>query len=149
MVLLANRQLVRAVRPWRAAGYATTAILILIAGLYCLEFRTQWYGDWKFDAGTGNLMRSLGTLPRGTSRNPVHLGTSWAMQTTADFYREIYHFDWLAPVTRDAPSCNDDYALVQLLDRGIVDGLGFKILEQDQVSGAFLAQHPIQACDIK
>jgi hypothetical protein len=149
VVMLAERQLVRERRPCRGIGYATTAILVLIAGVYTLEFRTQWYGDWKFDAGTGSLMRSLSELPRRSSGTPIRLGTSWAMQSTAEFYRMIDHLDWLAPVTRDQPSCADDYALVQLLDRGIVDSLGFQVLKQDPVSGAILAERTSRSCPPK
>ena len=149
MVLLAAKQLVRAWQPWRGIGYTATAIMVVVAGIYALEFRTQWYGDWKFDAGTGSLMRSLSALPRKSSATPVRLGTSWAMQSSAEFYRTIYHLDWLAPVTRDQPSCDDDYALVQLLDRGIVDALGFEVLRQDPVSGAILAKRTARSCATK
>jgi len=146
VILLAATRLVRARQPWRFVGYATTAGMVLIAGLYGLEFRTQWYGDWKFDAGTGSLMRTLSALRREPSRSGVHLGSSWAMQSTAEFYRMIYHMNWLAPVTRDQPSCEDDYALVQLLDRSFVDALGFEIIKQDPVSGAILAQRTARSC---
>jgi hypothetical protein len=149
VILVAGKQLVRAGQPWRAIGYAATASLVLIAGLYSLEFRTQWYGDWKFDAGTGSLMRTLNALPREPSRSRLHLGVSWAMQSTVEFYRTIYHMNWLAPVTRDQPSCEDDYALVQLLDRSFVDALGFEILKQDPASGAFLAQRTARSCAVK
>lgn len=71
------------------------------------------------------------------------------MQSTAEFYRTIYHLDWLAPVTRDEPSCDDDYALVQLLDRLIVDALGFEVLRQDPVSGAILAKRTARSCATK
>ena len=149
MVLLADAQFVRAGQPWRTAAYAVTVILILIGGLYCLEFRTQWYGDWKFDASTDKMMRSLGALPRNSSTTSVHLGTYFAMETTANFYRELYHYDWLAPVTRDPLSCKDDYLLVRSLDRPIVDELGFKVLKQDSLSGAILAQRTAESCAVK
>jgi hypothetical protein len=149
VALLAERQLARERQPWRGIGYVSTAILVLAAGLYTLEFRTQWYGDWKFDAGTGSLMRSLSEVPRRSSGRPLRLGTSWAMQSTAEFYKMIYHLDWLAPITRDQPSCADDYALVQLLDRGIVDSLGFQVLKQDPVSGAILAERTSPMCPPK
>ena len=149
LILVANRLLIRSGQPWRAAGYASTAGVIVIAGLYGLELRTQWYGDWRFDAGTGGLMRSLSAVPRAPSSRPVHLGVSWAMQSTVEFYRKIYHLDWLEPVTREQPSCEDDYALVQLLDQGIIDALGFEILEREPVSGAILAQRTAQSCPAK
>ena len=149
VALLAERQLACERQPWRGIGHVSTAILVLAAGLYTLEFRTQWYGDWKFDAGTGSLMRSLSEVPRRSSGTPLRLGTSWAMQSTAEFYKMIYHLDWLAPITRDQPSCADDYALVQLLDRGIVDSLGFLVLKQDPVSGAILAERTSPTCTPK
>jgi hypothetical protein len=52
-------------------------------------------------------------------------------------------------VTRDQPSCEDDYALVQLLDRSFVDALGFEILKQDTASGAILAQRTARSCAAK
>jgi hypothetical protein len=71
------------------------------------------------------------------------------MQSTVEFYRTIYHLNWLVPVTRDQPSCEDDYALVQLLDRSFVDALGFEILKQDTASGAILAQRTARSCAAK
>jgi len=149
VVLLALAQLVRSGQPWRATGYAMTVVMILVAGLYGLEFRTQWYGDWKFDAGTQDLMRSLIGLHSSSSQNPVHLGVSWPLQTTAEFYREIYHLDWLAPVTRDRPSCEDDYVLAMLVERSVVDELAFEVLKQDPVSGTVLARRGSKSCATK
>ena len=149
VVLLAVKELARSRQPWRAIGYSATIVMVLIAGLYGLELRTQWYGDWKFDAGTGSLMRSLSGLRKGSSGAQVHMGVSWVLQTSAEFYREIYHMDWLASVTRDEPSCADDYLLVQFLDQSFVDRLGFKVLRQEPVSGSFLAQRTAQSCAAK
>lgn len=146
VVLLANLQFIRSGGAWRAAGSIGMAASTLVALLYTFELRTQWYGDWRFDAGTASLMHHLSALRKGSAPASGRLSASWQLQPSAEFYREIYHIDWLRPVIREVPSCEDDYFLIAYPDPGIVDRLRLEVIRHDRASGTTLAQRTAKSC---
>jgi hypothetical protein len=121
---------------WRAAGIASSLAGILATAAFLNGFTTEYYFEWRYDAGTKRIF-SLLKEQSWTAQRPARLGVSSALWPSSNYYRRRLRLDWLQPVT-DAPTTGggfDFYILLQPEDQAAFDRVKMKILYRDAVSG--------------
>ena len=133
----------RFARPWsllqRAAAIAVGVFGFLFIFEYALEFRTESYNLWTFDASTRSLLQRLAAQPRPAD-GKVRLGVSWEFEQSVNFYRIRDHLTWLQPVRREDIAPGFDYYLVLPRDHDAVHRFGATDLYRDQLSTALIAR---------
>ncbi|HYK17134.1 MAG TPA: hypothetical protein VEV37_03890 [Bryobacteraceae bacterium] len=130
-------------RKARTIGLACAgAVCVFMAATvfqYLIELRVNRYEEWAFDAGTKRVLLKLRDIRRGQSQ-PEHLGVSWLFDQTVNWYRVVYHWDWLEPVSRADPHqiSFDSYYLTRD-DFDVIRLKGLNVVYTDPVSGSVLA----------
>ncbi len=125
--------------PWKILSRTALIFLCAISVQYALEFKTGWYEEWRFDAGTKRAMQAL---TRAHDARPVasRMGISWVYEASVLYYARLGHLDWLAPVTREDPRSDEfDYYYLAPDDQALVAQRGLTVLYRDPLSNAILA----------
>ena len=125
--------------PWKILSRAALFFLCAITLQYALEFKTGWYEEWRFEAGTKHAMQALS---HAHDARPVasRMGISWVYEASVLYYTHVGHLDWLAPVTREDPRTADfDYYYLAPDDQALITQRGLTVLYRDPVSNAVLA----------
>jgi hypothetical protein len=122
------------------AGAATVCVFMAATVFqYLIELKVNRYEEWAFDAGTKRVLLKLRDIRREQSQRE-HLGVSWLFDQTVNWYRVVYRWDWLEPVSRADPHqisfdsyylTGDDFDVVRLKHLNVV--------YTDPVSGSVLA----------
>lgn len=123
--------------PGRVVAWAGAGALAIVTLQFALEFNTKYYSGWQFDAGMKQLMRRLNDeRPPGKAT----LGVFWMLSESANFYRTMYHMDWLAPVTRATAEAYYDYYIVEQSGLPAVARFDVQPNARDQISGMVLGK---------
>jgi hypothetical protein len=124
-----------------AAAPAVIAILLFLRG-----FTTSYYYDWRYDAGTKGAFlflqqQVLEGHHRFNSANPMRVGADWRFNFSFNFYRHMYHADWMAPVERaPAPETGGfDYYVLLPEDEAATKKLALRVIYRDKTSGQEVA----------
>ena len=119
-----------------AAAPAVIAVLLFLGG-----FTTSHYYEWRYDAGTKRIFQILERQHHSIAGRQMKLGVDWKIAGTFNFYRRMYHADWLAKVDRDKPPAAGgfDYYVLLPEDEEATRKLGLRVIYQDPVSGEKLA----------
>ena len=128
-------------RRWlsRALLAPLLPVALLCVVQFTLQFQTSHYGQWRYDAGTRELVGRIRRLHRVHADKPVRLGISWVLEPSINFYRKMYRLGWMAPVTRDGPKGRYDYYVLLPLETSLVKEMGLSVLYRDPLSEAVLA----------
>jgi len=111
----------------------------LVIFQYCLEFKTAWYEEWRFDAGTKRVFAEFQHLHDQSPRS-LKLGISWQYEKSGAYYRNRFHMDWLAPLTRENLwKQSFDYYYILPDDTSILNDKKLRVLYRDPISNAVLA----------
>jgi hypothetical protein len=124
----------------RAVGIVVclAAILSILAFLH--GFTTEYYFEWRYDAGTKRIF-SLLKEHGWEGPRAARLGVNSRLWPSSNYYRQRLGLDWIATVT-NAPTRDggfDFYILLLPEDRATFERVKLKILYQDMVSGQELA----------
>jgi hypothetical protein len=115
------------------------AFLALVVVQYCIGFKTAWYEEWRFDAGTKRVLAELQRLHKESPR-PLRLGISWQYEESGTYYRQKLGMDWLAPLTRtDIRKEPFDYYYLAPDDASLLNEKKLRVVYRDQISNAVLA----------
>jgi hypothetical protein len=99
---------------WGAvAGRAGAGALALLALHLASMFTLEWFWGWDYDAGTKAIAGVLRQRKPDSVRPPARVGASWILQSSLNFYRDLYAMDWIAPVTPADAGCYCDYYVVE------------------------------------
>jgi len=120
----------------------SAAVCLFLAAMvfqYVLELKVNRYEEWTFDAGTKRVLMKLDEHRREQNQ-PERLGVSWVLDQSVNWYRVVYGWNWLLPVTRADPRTNsfDSYYLTQD-DFDVIRQKALNVVYTDLVSGAVLA----------
>ena len=128
----------------KAVAVSLPAIAAVAAFLY--GFTTQYYFEWRYDAGTARIFTLL--REQGGHR-PARLGVSWTLQATSNYYRKRYRLDWIDPVTDSRMDRGgfDFYILVLPDDQSTLDRVPLKILYRDPISAKSSAFRYPEVCE--
>jgi hypothetical protein len=115
---------------------AVIAILLFLRG-----FTTSYYYEWRYDAGTKRIFHLLQGQNHFSAGNQMRLGVNWRLNFSFNFYRRMYHADWLAEVLRDPPpeAGGYDYYVVFPDEWEPMRKLGLRVIYRDPVSDEILA----------
>jgi hypothetical protein len=135
VILFSNRS---APTSLRLVGACLLAAL-LVNNVLRLGVRT--YADWQYDGGTPRIIERILEDHARTQRD-VSIAGSWELQPSVNFYRTIWHLNWLAPMDRTAaPPPGYDYYAFTETDRHYVDSLGLSVIYVDGDAHTVLAEN--------
>lgn len=126
-----------------AARLLTLAPALLIAFLlaqFSLCLPTPYYLDYRFDAGTRDLLAFIDHHRAG--RAPVSLGAHWLLTESLNYYRDIRHATWFAPVTRRGIEGAYDYYTLLPEDGEKARQMGLERLYSHPVAESAVAVRP-------
>ncbi len=126
---LAGLTLFRGRLGWVCAVYAGICV-----GQFATQFGGYFYGEWEFDSATKRLVETM------RQRQPARVGVSWQLESTVNFYRQMYGLDWMTPVTRDRPDGSFDCYLLVESDADLAGRYGLRLIERDARSGTQLLE---------
>jgi len=109
---------------------------ILALAMFLRGFTTSYYYVWRYDAGTKRIFHLLEGHPRFNPGKPMRVGADWRFDPSLNFYRQMYHADWLAKVLRDPPpeAGGFDYYVLLPEDEESTRKLGLRVIYRDPIS---------------
>ncbi len=125
------------------------AVMLATAGLACAAYlgsqiRTGDYAEWRYDAGTKEMVRRIDALPRAAG--PMRAGVTWTLASSMEYYRRVWKLDW-DPVARmpveqlEQRARASEFQCVVLLpaDQYVLERIGWRPVFRDPVTQAILA----------
>lgn len=106
---------------------------------YAIQFQWNHFYCWIYDADNKAFLEKIRT-DRTSAGGPLHVGVSWQLAPSLEYYRLAKHLEWLAPVTRQGPEGEYDYYLLLEQDRIWVERKGLKVMYEGPVSRTILAK---------
>ncbi len=132
----------------RNAPYLRPAIVILASApaviaivFFLFGFTTSYYYEWRYDAGTKRIFHLLEAHNQFNTSEKVRVGANWRLNFSLNFYRQMYHADWLARVFRDPllQAGNFDYYVLLPEDLEATRKLRLRVVYRDPISDQELA----------
>jgi hypothetical protein len=127
-------------RKWLQISLSGLASLLAI--IYIAELRTDYFSEWRSEAGMKRLMRSLRTDARDMHNvRPITAGGSWNLEYSVRYYGVRYRMPWLRVLNAtERETIAPDYYLLTSEDQKVVDELHLRVIDKDDVSGTILAR---------
>jgi hypothetical protein len=113
-------------------GAAIGAVCLLA---FTMQINTQYYAEWRFDAGT---RRIVDLIRARTGNTPLTIRASWPLEPSLNFYRAMYRLNWHA-VDRGPLDRPGDFVILIQEDRDWLARLQLCATYEDSVSGEILA----------
>jgi hypothetical protein len=116
---------------------------ILLVALYMTQFNGRYFAEWRYDAGTGKLLRQMqeNVYFHFRKDRPPVLAISSILKPTVEYYRIRRRMDWFTgPVTEKLESTPADYYILTEHDRDRITELRLYVVFEDPVSRAVLAR---------
>ncbi len=120
-----------------ASAPLAVALLFFLRG-----FTASYYYEWSYDAGTKRIFQLLEQQHQLDRGKQLRVGVDWKLDFSFNFYREMYHADWLARIVRTPPpqAGGYDYYVVYSDELESMKDLGLRVIYRDPVSGQILAE---------
>jgi len=130
--------------PGRIAGILCACLLGLAVLRFAAGFRTGYYAEWRFDAGSRRTAAVFGEILRKEGPRRVAVGASWPLASSLQFYAAKYKWDALAVermplLSERGPQNQYPYYLLLPEEAGLIAQRGLKPLYADPESGAVVA----------
>jgi len=131
-----------------SALHFRTAIRILVSVpavltlfLFLRGFTTSYYYEWRYDAGTKRIFHILEGQHQLDAGKQMRVAADWRFSFSLNFYRQMYHADWMAKVLRDPPvqAGGFDYYVMLPEDEAATRKLGLRVIYRDPISDQELA----------
>jgi hypothetical protein len=106
-------------------------------GLFALQYSVGYYVLHQPDTGVRNIFNKISERRSGGG---VQVGASWLLQDDLNFYRAMYHADWMEPVVRDGPDCYFDYYVLLPEDAPVAARYHLDETYRETFSGVALAK---------
>jgi hypothetical protein len=129
------------------------ALCVVFAGIifvYAAGFQTRYYLEWRYCAATRPIMEKIKSIAPVGSANPLRIGATWQLEPSLNFYRDMFHLDWLEELQREpVEKLPRDFYVLIYADRALASKRHLRVLLDDPISGAVLALPPkeIQTTD--
>jgi uncharacterized membrane protein len=127
--------------PARVASIGAYALATAAVLLFVLQFDTRKFVVWEYDADTRQLAQEIAKR-RAPNASAVHVGGSWQLEPSLNFYRSKYNWTWMEPVTRQAANAPADFYALIPQDREANRAQGLARLWEGPVSHTILAAAP-------
>jgi hypothetical protein len=128
--------------PGRIAGILCACLVGLAVLRFAAGFRTTYYAEWRFDAGSKRTAAVFGEILRKEGARRVAVGASWPLASSLQFYAAKYKWDALAVERMPlVPGQQNEYPYYLLLpeEAGLIAQRGLKPIYADPESGAIVA----------
>ncbi len=125
-----------------------TGLMIMLTLLTVYNFSSKlnmrYYRDWEYDADTKVAMKAIvkDYHQQPDRKIPVSLGVSWYFEPTMNYYRQLWHLDWLNAVDREAPVPDDEYIYVFKSDYQPTDAKKEHVIFTSDLADALLVKRP-------
>jgi hypothetical protein len=133
-------------RGWRWVRRPAALIALAVVVICLVQTDNRFFAEWRFDASTARLMRSLDNDYQTHSehrRTPVRVGTHVLLQNAALYYRIRRRMNWSAePSSEKLDSIPYDYYLLTGDGLPLIGKLHLRIIDSDRLSGSVLARRP-------
>ncbi len=128
--------------PSRIACGAIASVAAVVAILYVGELRTNYFKEWRNEAGMKRLVRLLANdAAKWRQSKPVTAGGSWDLEYSLRYYGVRYRIGWLTVLNaEERKTVQPDYYLLGPEDRKTVSELGLRVIADDALSGTVLAR---------
>jgi hypothetical protein len=83
--------------PARVASFPAYALATALVVLFVLQFDTRKFVVWEYDADTHQLTQEI-ARHRTQNATTVHVGGSWQLEPSLNFYRAKNNWTWMEPV---------------------------------------------------
>jgi len=128
----------------RVAGNVVTGAVTLFVVLFLTFGHIRYFEQWRYDANSRNVFLAVRALAQGSPGAPI--GIDWLLEPSLNFYRTLFHAEFLPPFTRRPPTI-DDTIFVLLpgrseQDRRLLRSLPLRIVLADPLSGVVVASKP-------
>ncbi len=123
-----------------AAGLPLTLFLVLAVIQYLAQFNVRYYAQWRYDAGTKDIVNVMRAHQAREGKAAVRVGATWLFEPSLNFYRRRYDLQWLERITRQGPRGQYDYYVLHGEDLRLALEMELEILYRDPISGAVLAR---------
>jgi hypothetical protein len=117
------------------AAYALAAVLVVV---FVLQFDTRKFVVWEYDADTRQLTQEIAKR-RASNVTAVHVGGSWQLEPSLNFYRVKNNWTWMEPVNRQVANAPADFYALIPQDREAIRKQGLTQLWEGPVSHTVLA----------
>jgi hypothetical protein len=117
-----------------ALGFAAISVLMFAGGLTTTEFQ-----EWAGERHTKDVIRTIEAQRGGRE---VHLGTSWALEASCNFYRKRFGLEWLQPVEGKGADGDFDYYYLLQEDEALIGKRRLRTLFRDPLTDTVLAEKP-------
>jgi hypothetical protein len=125
----------------RAIGLLASVPMAIAVILFVRGFTTSYYYEWRYEAGTKRIFHLLEGQKQFNAGRRIKVGSDWRLADSLDFYRQMYHADWMAKVSRDSPpeTGGFDYYVLFPGDETVTRKLGLRVIYTDTISGQEVA----------
>ncbi|MCW3085140.1 MAG: hypothetical protein JWP12_2506 [Bacteroidetes bacterium] len=94
----------------------TIISVVLLAALTSLNLfhfsktaNLQYASNWKYDAGTKQMIGNLVHEKETSGKQHISLGITWILEPAVNFYRVTKKLDWLEKASRDGINSSNDF----------------------------------------
>ena len=124
----------------RIAAVSLGVLIVLCIVQFVTQFNTRYYAEWAYCAATKDMMEMICARHASKPQDRVRIGVTWQLEPGVNFYRAMWHLDWMEKAERQSPDGNYDYYLLLFDDVSLVERRGLKVLMRDKLSGSILAE---------
>lgn len=108
---------------------------------FVLEFNTNHYAEWRYDAGTKRIVTLLRSWHSAEAGTTWRVGVSWLLPSMY-FYKTLYGLEWFEPVALQEGVRGLRYFVLVGPDTELVEKMGLRTVYFDPVSTQVLATYP-------
>jgi hypothetical protein len=113
--------------------------LTLCVAWFAVEFNTNYYAEWRYDAGTRRIVRLLRDRQAIAPDRKLRVGITWYLEPSMKFYRRLDALDWMEVVDLRREQNALDYFVVVGDDLALLKTRGLVPLYTDRISQEVLA----------
>ncbi|MGO9094486.1 MAG: ArnT family glycosyltransferase [Bryobacteraceae bacterium] len=123
----------------RYVGIPALAFAAISVVMFAGGFTTRYFTEWAGERNTKDVIRTIGAQRGGRE---VHLGTSWALEASCNFYQQRFRLEWLKPVEATGADGDFDYYYLLQQDEALLAKRRLRTIFRDPLTGTVLAEKP-------
>ncbi|MFN7037845.1 MAG: hypothetical protein ACK4SN_15910 [Bellilinea sp.] len=94
----------------RTASVFSLSVSVLLAGYFSMNFRLSTCYSWGFDASNKAVIQTIASQrEKFFPGETISAGINWIFAPSLNYYREIYNYSWLTPLTRGGINLGEDH----------------------------------------
>ncbi len=123
-------------RNLKPIRYSAGFFAALCLAAFLLQVNSSYYAEWRFDAGTKNIVKFIRS--RNTTQKHLVIHASWPLEPSLNFYRVLYGMNW-DRIDRSGPEKSGDFVVLIQDDQNVISRSHLQVVYRDGVSGTVVA----------